>query len=42
MYADLLRGKMYHHEQMLHVDWVGGRDVSPADLVKVKAGLETW
>lgn len=42
IYADLLIGKMYHHEQMFHVDWVTGRDVSKEGLVKAKAGLETW
>jgi COP9 signalosome complex subunit 7 len=41
-YADLLGGKMYHHEEMFHVDWASGRDVSKDGLVKVQAGLQTW
>lgn len=42
IYADLLGGKMHHHEQVFHVDWVNGRDLSKSDLVEVKTGLETW
>ncbi|ORX40676.1 hypothetical protein BD324DRAFT_611744 [Kockovaella imperatae] len=42
IYAELLTGKMHHHEQILHVDWVSGRDLRPEDLVHIQKGLETW
>ena len=42
IYAGLLRGKMQHHEQVLHVDWVAGRDVRKQDLHKVGQGLQAW
>ncbi|ORY26704.1 hypothetical protein BCR39DRAFT_540527 [Naematelia encephala] len=42
IYAGLLRGKMHHHEKVLHVDWVAGRDVREADLSTIKTGLENW
>lgn len=41
-YAGLLTGKLHHHEQVLHVDTVTGRDLRPEDVAKAKAGLETW
>ncbi|GMK59979.1 hypothetical protein CspeluHIS016_0901960 [Cutaneotrichosporon spelunceum] len=42
IYAGLLTGKIHHHEQVLHVDSVTGRDLRPSGLATVKAGLETW
>ncbi|KAL7418495.1 hypothetical protein Q5752_006953 [Cryptotrichosporon argae] len=42
IYAGLLGGKIHHHEQVLHVDWVAGRDVRDEDLTAVKAGLDAW
>lgn len=42
IYAGLLAGKMHHHERVLHIDWVAGRDVSPDELAKVQARLEDW
>nr|XP_031860504.1 uncharacterized protein CI109_004115 [Kwoniella shandongensis]KAA5527576.1 hypothetical protein CI109_004115 [Kwoniella shandongensis] len=42
IYAGSLGGKMHHHEKVLHIDWVAGRDLEDADLVKVQAGLENW
>ncbi|KLT45771.1 hypothetical protein CC85DRAFT_269062 [Cutaneotrichosporon oleaginosum] len=42
IYAGLLAGKIHHHEQVLHVDSVTGRDLRPEQLASVKAGLETW
>ncbi len=41
-YAGLLTGKIHHHEQVLHVDTVTGRDLRPESIVSVKTGLENW
>ncbi|TXT05930.1 hypothetical protein VHUM_03691 [Vanrija humicola] len=42
IYAGLLGGKMHHHEQVLHVDWVSSRDLARDDLVKIQASLNNW
>lgn len=42
IYAGLLGGKMYHHEKVLHVDWVAGRDVRQDDLATLQASLQNW
>ncbi|WVR07774.1 hypothetical protein IAU60_004817 [Kwoniella sp. DSM 27419] len=42
IYAGLLGGKMHHHEKILHIDWVAGRDVQEADLAGVRQGLQNW
>lgn len=42
IYAGLIGGKMYHQEQVLHVDWVAGRDVSPEELARVAGVLDGW
>ena len=42
IYAGLLTGKMHHHERVLHVDWVAGRDLRPEDLQTIRQGLENW
>jgi COP9 signalosome complex subunit 7 len=42
IYAGLLGGKMHHHEGILHVDWVAGRDVQPSKLSEIEQGLRNW
>ncbi|OCF38141.1 hypothetical protein I316_00365 [Kwoniella heveanensis BCC8398] len=42
IYAGLLGGKMHHHEKVLHVDWVAGRDLAEQELVNVQQGLQNW
>ncbi|WWC91599.1 uncharacterized protein L201_006545 [Kwoniella dendrophila CBS 6074] len=42
IYAGLLGGKMHHHEKVLHVDWVAGRDLEEKNLMAVQAGLTNW
>ncbi|WVW86051.1 hypothetical protein I302_108089 [Kwoniella bestiolae CBS 10118] len=42
IYAGLLGGKMHHHEKVLHVDWVSGRDLQEKDLLTVQEGLVNW
>ena len=42
IYAGLLGAKMHHHEKVLHVDWVIGRDLRAADLVDVRNKLMNW
>jgi COP9 signalosome complex subunit 7 len=42
IYAGLLRGKMHHHEKVLHVDWVAARDVPEAQLVSLQQSLQNW
>ncbi|WOO82029.1 COP9 signalosome complex subunit 7a [Vanrija pseudolonga] len=42
IYAGLLRGKMHHHEEVLHVDWVSSRDLARDDLVKIQSSLNNW
>ncbi|KAK1921998.1 hypothetical protein DB88DRAFT_496830 [Papiliotrema laurentii] len=42
IYAGLLKGKMHHHERVLHIDWVAGRDVREDDLARIHSGLENW
>jgi hypothetical protein len=42
IYAGLLGGKMHHHERVLHVDWVAGRDLTEQDLLRAKEGLQNW
>lgn len=33
---------MHHHERVLHIDWVAGRDVREDDLARIHSGLENW
>ena len=42
MYAGLLTGKMHHHERVLYIEWVAGRDVTPHDLLSMQQGLQNW
>ncbi|WWD03573.1 hypothetical protein V865_001627 [Kwoniella europaea PYCC6329] len=42
IYAGLLGGKMHHHEKVLHVDWVSGRDLQEKDLLGVQNNLMNW
>ncbi|KAI9633970.1 uncharacterized protein MKK02DRAFT_38641 [Dioszegia hungarica] len=42
MYSGLLAGKMQHHEAVLHIDWVAGRDIAERDLPLVQQRLEDW
>ncbi|KAL1412694.1 hypothetical protein Q8F55_000441 [Vanrija albida] len=42
IYAGLLGGKMHHHEEVLHVDWVASRDLRRDDLVKIQSSLNNW
>ena len=42
IYSGLLSGKMHHHEKVLHVDSVVGRDLRPEDLVKMQQSLTNW
>ncbi|OCF61216.1 hypothetical protein L486_00862 [Kwoniella mangroviensis CBS 10435] len=41
IYAGLLGGKMHHHEKVLHIDWVSGRDLQEKDLCKTAETLLT-
>ncbi|WVR00198.1 hypothetical protein IAU59_007340 [Kwoniella sp. CBS 9459] len=42
IYAGLLGAKMHHHEKVLHIDWVAGRDLREQDLVDVQQSLHNW
>lgn len=39
IYADLLKGKLHHQEQVFHVEWVASRDVRLEDLPALRAKL---
>nr|XP_019003353.1 uncharacterized protein I203_04392 [Kwoniella mangroviensis CBS 8507]OCF66814.1 hypothetical protein I203_04392 [Kwoniella mangroviensis CBS 8507] len=41
IYAGLLGGKMHHHEKVLRIDWVSGRDLQEKDLCKTAETLLT-
>nr|XP_018260980.1 uncharacterized protein I303_06697 [Kwoniella dejecticola CBS 10117]OBR83138.1 hypothetical protein I303_06697 [Kwoniella dejecticola CBS 10117] len=42
IYAGLLGGKMHHHEKVLHIDWVSGRDLEEKDLFVIQNSLSNW
>ncbi len=42
IYSGLLGGKMHHHRQVLHVDWVAGRDVDSQSLSEIQKKLQNW